>query len=113
MCPRPLGVAGRMSWKTEKSIAVLSVGLMCLSAPAFAVSPAFSSGGIFGLVSDASGIPQMGATVLLFNRQQKLYQRALTDEHGSFAFAAIVPDIYSVRVSLASYLPAIRNNILV
>lgn len=104
-----------MTWKTRLPVAVLGIGLMCLPAQALAASSLFkfSSGGITGLVTDAGGIPQMGASVLLFNRQAKLYQRVMTDDRGAFSFAGIMPDMYSIRVSLASYLPAIKNNILV
>lgn len=55
----------------------------------------------------------MGAVVLLFNRQDKLVSRALTNGEGGFGFADLIPDIYSVRVSLASFLPALKNDIQV
>ena len=55
----------------------------------------------------------MGATVLLYNRQERLYQRALTNDRGTFTFASLLPDLYSIRVSLASFVPAIRGNIAV
>ena len=41
------------------------------------------------------------------------YQRALTDDRGAFIFAGLLPDLYSIRVSLASFVPAIRGNIVV
>ncbi len=39
----------------------------------------------------------MGATVLLFNRQDRPLQKLLTDDHGEFQFAGLFPDLYSVR----------------
>ena len=64
-------------------------------------------------VRDGVGIPQMGATVLLFNRQERLFARALTDEKGSFSFLSLLPDVYSIRVSLRSFVPVFRDNIVV
>ena len=55
----------------------------------------------------------MGATVLLFNRYDRLHEKALTDESGLFAFAGLLPDIYSIRVTLASFVPAVKSHILV
>lgn len=55
----------------------------------------------------------MGALVMLFNRQDGLAQKAVTDEKGAFAFLGLMPDVYSIRVTLASFVPAIKNNILV
>ena len=37
----------------------------------------------------------MGASVLLYNRQERLYQRALTNDRGTFIFASLLPDLYS------------------
>ena len=79
--------------------------------PAGAVTSARLSGNLGGLVTDVAGKPQMGAAVVLFNRQARPIQRALPDERGSFGFGALPPDSYSVRVSLARYLPAFRDRI--
>jgi hypothetical protein len=104
-----------MSWSTHKTLGGVVGGLILLSLPAecAGISAPRLSGEISGLVTDAGGIPQMGATVLLFNRQDRLFQRALTNDRGTFAFHMLLPDIYSIRVSLASFVPAIRGNILV
>jgi hypothetical protein len=55
----------------------------------------------------------MGATVLLYNRYDHLIRQALTNEQGKFAFDTLSPDLYSIRVTLASFIPAIRRNISV
>jgi hypothetical protein len=55
----------------------------------------------------------MGASVLLFNRQDRVLGKALTDSRGEFQFAALFPDTYSVRVTLAAFIPAVRKDILV
>lgn len=71
------------------------------------------SGGIVGLVANSSGVPQMGATVQLFDGLERVVSRALTDPSGGFLFKALPPGAYSLRVSLASFLPALKRNIQV
>ena len=71
------------------------------------------SGSIAGFVRDARGIPQMGASVFLFNRSERLIQQGITNERGIFGFEALTPDLYSVRVSLASFVPAMKQKIAV
>ncbi len=100
-----------------RSSAVVLLGLgasLCVPCQMFsATAPPSVSGAIVGVVSDASGVPQMGATVLLFNHFERLCQKALTDEKGSFEFDHLLPGAYMVKVTLASFLPALKNNILV
>jgi hypothetical protein len=75
--------------------------------------PKAFSGSIAGIVKDPTGVPQMGATVLLLSRYDRILQRALTNERGAFGFEGLSPDLYSVRVSLASFVPAMRHKIAV
>jgi len=88
---------------------------VCLAAagPVSGAESVRLSGAIAGSVTNGAGVPQMGAVVMLFNRQEGLSQKAFTDEKGNFAFLGLLPDIYSIRVTLASFVPAIKNNILV
>ncbi len=55
----------------------------------------------------------MGATVQLFNKYQRVVAKTLTAPDGRFAFGALPVDLYSVRVSLATYLPAARDKIAI
>jgi hypothetical protein len=71
------------------------------------------SGEILGEVHSSNGVAQMGATVLLFNRYDQLIKQTLSNEQGRFAFGMLAPDTYSIRVSLASFVPAMRRNIAV
>ncbi|MEP7353497.1 MAG: TonB-dependent receptor [Acidobacteriota bacterium] len=68
---------------------------------------------VFGEVRSAAGAVQMGATVLLFNRYDQQVRKALSNRDGRFAFDGLTPDIYSLRVSLASFVPALRRNFAV
>jgi len=70
-------------------------------------------GGIWGVVRNAAGVPQMGATVILYNRSERVLRRTITDQNGEFRFVSLRPDVYSIRVALASFLPALKRNILV
>ena len=96
-------------------IARLVPCLFALSATssALAVTPISLSGGLAGTVRDAVGRPQMGAIVALYDSRDQLLDRALTSEVGSFSFAGLIPNLYSVRVTLASFLPAMRDGIRV
>jgi len=96
----------------SRSVSV-AVVLALLSAPVVRPASNFTTGSIVGIVSDALGIPQMGAVVLLFNRLERQVGRIQTDDRGAFQFDALPSDMYSVRVSLTSFMPALRNNISV
>ncbi|MGB9604534.1 MAG: carboxypeptidase-like regulatory domain-containing protein, partial [Bryobacteraceae bacterium] len=97
---------------TAKAIA-LAAAVMIQPWLAGAASPAKLSGGIAGVVKNAAGVPQMGALVILYNRSDRPVQRTYTNEKGEFAFASLMPDVYSIRVTLASFLPALKRNIAV
>jgi hypothetical protein len=101
--------------KTHKTVATLLWGMACLLelrvAPA--ASPLQLSGAITGVVTDAMGIPQMGATVMLYTRQDRMSEKVATNDRGEFRFVGLFPNLYSIRVTLATYLPAFRQNILV
>ncbi len=95
-------------------IAASMIAAVVLSAPmAVAATHAPLSGSIAGVVRSSSGVPQMGATVFLFNRSEKLLERVITNERGLFGFGLLPPEVYSVRVSLASFVPAVKQKIAV
>jgi len=71
------------------------------------------SGSIAGYVRDVAGVPQMGATVALFNRQERQIFQAITNERGVFGFEGLAPETYSLRVSLSSFVPALKQRIVV
>lgn len=88
------------------------VALACMLAPACFAQ---REGKISGLVLDAKGTPQMGATVLVAS-ERALNPRSLnlvTNARGRFSTETIPPGSYTVRVSLAGFLPAIEQNVRV
>jgi Carboxypeptidase regulatory-like domain len=107
--------------RTTSLVAVAAAGLLSVcGTPSHGLASAaeldpFSeqvlSSRILGHVEDAAGIAQMGATVYLYNRYDQLVRHVLTNEQGRFGFDALAPDIYSLRVVLASFAPAERRNI--
>jgi len=101
--------------KAHRSVASVILGVACIALPSvsLAATPVKLSGAITGIVRDTGGIPQMGATVFLYNRQDKIFEKALTDIWGEFRFFSLVPNVYSIRVSLTSFMPAIKRDILV
>jgi hypothetical protein len=70
-------------------------------------------GAISGQVRNAAGVGQMGALVQVLNRSERVVQRTLAGPDGWFRFEGLPPDSYSVRVTLASFVPALRNHIVV
>src|SRR5882672_1718083 len=101
--------------RTHKTVATLLLAAGCLASPTLstAASPIQLSGVITGIVSSAGGVPQLGATVLLLNRQERIFRKVLTDERGEFRFPGLMPDLYSIKVSLAAYVPALKRDISV
>jgi hypothetical protein len=95
-------------WKYS-SRAVLAIGVACLAAPdeSWAGAPIKLSGAIGGFVTNTSGDAQMGAAVVLYDRLERVSGRVFTDERGEFRFPALFPEIYSVRVTLDYFVPAL------
>jgi hypothetical protein len=99
----------------HKTIAALALGSAFLLVPeeSRAANELKRYGAIAGTVSSSLGVPQMGATVLIYTRLDRLFGKAVTDDRGAFQFAGLSPDSYSVRVMLTTFVPALRRNILV
>ncbi len=105
---RPV-LAGRQFAIAVAAFGILaSTGSLCGATPSLPVT-----GDLLGTVVDSAGVPQMGASVQVFNKYQRLIARSFTDPAGRFGFTGLASDLYSVRVSLASFLPASRDRILI
>jgi len=99
--------------RTHKTVSSLVAGLVCLVMPEAPHAANFTKlpGTIAGIVRNQFGMPLPGAAVQLFNHQERLLTRVLTDDHGQFRFADLAPDLYAVRVTRLSYDVARRPNI--
>jgi hypothetical protein len=100
------------AWTHKSLTSFLLAGAVCLGS-AQAAEPVRLSGAITGRVADSAGIAQMGAAVILYNKQDRQFARVLTDSQGIFKFLGLLPDTYSLKVTFASFVPALRKNILV
>ncbi|MGC1108036.1 MAG: carboxypeptidase-like regulatory domain-containing protein [Candidatus Acidiferrales bacterium] len=92
------------------------VSLLGLSV--IAVSPLAAEsrvGRISGVVSDESGVPQMGATVVIASRSlmASAAVQLLTNGRGRFVSATLPAGTYTVRVTLAGFLPTLRPDVQV
>src|SRR5664279_323997 len=102
--------------RTHKTLgSLVLLGAVCLAGAglAQAATPFPLAGAITGFVTDAAGIPQMGAAVILLNRQERMFERALTDDRGAFRFLGLTPDLYSIKVTLGAFVPALKKGIQV
>jgi hypothetical protein len=89
----------------------LRMALLCLllSVAGTAVERDSLLGGMAGLVTDAFGVPQMGATIEVRDTTDRLIQTILSDKNGGFRIENLPSGNYSVRVKMASFLPALRR----
>jgi Carboxypeptidase regulatory-like domain len=79
------------------------------------VAPAFAArvGVISGYVRDGSGTPQMGASVEIFTSATTVGTTVFTDAQGHYSADNVLPGKYQVRVTAASFLPSLRENVKV
>jgi hypothetical protein len=81
--------------------------IVALSLPAWAGQ---RPGAISGYVRDASGIPQMGAVVEIAGSAAHSLT-VFTDGAGFYSATGLLPGLYSIKVSAASFLPALQEKI--
>ena len=93
-----------------------AVGVTCCAPSLLAQSskqPVSSLGKLSGQVRDSSGIPQLGATVAILPETPGVaatYQ-FLTNTEGIFSGEKLAPGSYTVRVTLAGFLPFLEKHI--
>ena len=93
-----------------------SLGVSVSAPPAEAQNHSRSAPGpgmISGVVKDSSGIPQLGATVELLAEAPGVLaaRQLLTNTQGVFRAENLQPGLYTVRVTLAGFLPAFEKHI--
>jgi carboxypeptidase family protein len=81
--------------------------IIAMSLPAWAGD---RSAAISGYVRDASGVPQMGAVVEIVGSAARTLT-VFTDSAGFYSAKDLLPGIYSIKVSAASFLPSIEEKI--
>ena len=98
-----------------RSIRVVGLGFGVLLLCALPLAAAPNSGKITGVVVDPKGTPQMGATVSISAEHLLSFAptELLTNDRGRFSTATLAPGMYSVKVTLAGFLPAIEQHIQV
>lgn len=69
-------------------------------------------GSIAGTVRNSGGVPQMGAIVELISGTEPAIT-VFTDDRGRYTAPALTPGTYQVKASSSSFLPALRENVLV
>ena len=72
-----------------------------------------SAGGLAGEIRDASGVPQLGATVEVLSETpgNNLAHQFLTNTKGLFRSETLAPGLYTVRVTLAGFLPTLEKHV--
>jgi hypothetical protein len=79
---------------------------VALSVPALAGQASIS-----GNVKNAMGIPQMGAMVEVISQKSSQTFRVFTDNTGYYLVDGLAMGAYDVKVSAASFLPTLRENV--
>ncbi len=93
-----------------KTLGWVTVAILLAAASAHA-GPGY--GKLSGVVVDPSGIPQMGATVWVLAERAgtSTTLELLTNQSGQFATERMLPGFYTVRVTLAGFLPTIEQHV--
>jgi hypothetical protein len=72
---------------------------------------AATSGGISGFIKSSSGTPQIGAVVEIFTSAASMGTTVYTNGKGYYAADNLTPGLYQVKVSAATFLPSLRQNV--
>lgn len=79
----------------------------------FVCAPVYAAttGAITGVIKSTSGTPQMGAVVEIFTSAATLGTIVFTDAHGFYDADNLPAGVYQVKVSAATFLPSLRENV--
>ena len=97
--------------KTRRSLASAFVvaASLCFAASGWAAN---GYGKLSGVVLDPAGTPQMGATIWLSPETiGDATAQLLSNQEGAFSTSRLRPGFYSVRVTLAGFLPAVQQHV--
>jgi hypothetical protein len=106
--------------RTERTALVFLSALLVTLVSATASGVAADHGRVAGRVSDPTGNPLMGASVVIVGplvsglaSVEAGVQRVITDAHGKFSVERLSPGWYSIKVTSPTRLPALRNRVRV
>lgn len=104
----------------QERLRILGALVLTAMVSSFAANPAAAQaktvpGKLAGVVRDAAGIPQMGASVELVSEAAGLAPSRgfLTNTQGLFRGEKLTPGLYTIRVTLAGFLPTLEKHIRV
>ena len=83
------------------------VVILSACTPVFAAAP----GAISGYIKSTAGVPQMGAVVEIFTSAATLGTTVYTDAHGFYLADHLPAGTYQVKVTAATFLPSLRENV--
>ncbi len=89
---------------------LLYVGALCIALAIPAIGQTF--GEITGLVRDQSGAALVNAQVTVVNAETNATRTTESNEAGAFAFPALPPGTYNVRVEKQGFRAAVQNGVL-
>ena len=96
--------------RTLSILGACLASLICVN-PAMADTSGY--GRLTGVVLDLAGTPQMGVTIWLSPEavSERPTAQLLTNQNGVFDSSRLRPGLYSVRATLAGFLPAVQQHI--
>jgi len=104
----------------QERLRILGALILTVMVSSFAANPAAAQakpvpGKLAGVVRDAAGTPQMGASVELISEVLGIAasRSFLTNTQGMFRGDKLAPGFYTVRVTLAGFLPTLEKHIRV
>lgn len=105
------GAAGLRSVSMKRSVylAGLAVLIVLVTAPSYGAV----SGSVSGVVSDSTGVPQIGAEVELLRPDLTVVAKVYTDGAGHFLISSLLPGRYALKAIGPSFLPSLRENVRV
>jgi hypothetical protein len=101
-------------WILIQGALVLTAACASLGANAALAQAKSVTGKVTGVVRDAGGTPQMGASVELIPEAAGAAGSSLsflTNTQGIFRNEKLIPGLYSVRVTLAGFLPTLQQHV--
>jgi hypothetical protein len=102
----------------QRRLQILGAVILAGTCLSICVTPSraqVKSGKVAGVVNDTLGVPQMGATVQLISESTGTLSAVdfLTNTQGVFRGERLTPGLYTVRVTLAGFLPTLEQHVRV